>query len=178
MVRVALLSLLCALVIAGCVGPVGPSPDGASPACEELDPVGENLDARYNVSYERAAGFELSVTPETIHRGERFTATLRNVAEQPRQRGVARKYAVHRWSDGEWRPVLAGAMGYNATALTQAPNETYSWTFAANQSGLTANGIETCGPIETGRYRFVYFGITDTDGTDTAVAARFTVTEP
>jgi len=173
MVRVAALSLLCVLVLAGCVGPAGPSPsDGDSP-CAGLDPVGENLNDGYNVSYDRGGGFSLSVTPGTVGRGERFTATLRNVGEKTQYRGTSRKYAVHRWSDGGWRPVLAGARGYNATAVSQAPNETFTWTFAANRSGLTANGIEACGPIKPGRYRFVYFGIDNS----TAVGARFTVTE-
>jgi|GEM_PF-5370636 len=173
MVRVAALSLLCVLVLAGCVGPAGPSPSDGKPPCESLDPVGEEMDARYNVSYDHAGAFSLSVAPESVGRGERFTATLRNVGEKTRYRGTSRKYAVHRWSDGGWRPVLAGARGYNATAVPQPPNETLTWTFAANRSGLTANGIEACGPIEPGRYRFVYFGLNGSS----AVGARFTVTE-
>jgi hypothetical protein len=172
MVRVAVLALLCTLALAGCVGPLAPASDDPAP-CEGATPVGANVDEQYNVTYDAAEGFTLTASPETVSRGENFTVRLRNAANGTRTAGSPNKYAVYRWHDGEWMPVLTGSHTYNATAMPYAPGEEHVWSFAADRPGLTTDRVEPCGPVEAGRYRFVYFGV----GDSSALAARFTVTD-
>lgn len=134
------------------------------------------------------AGFDLTTT-QSLTVGQRFTATLQNVTSANQHTGNKHKYDIQiRAADG-WHTIfgLQDHAGWTDEAIGHKPNQGFTWPFPFTTEGLTDlvenSPYRVCGPVTSGTYRFVYWGITTEQEanedyeTDYALGVPFTVTK-
>ncbi len=134
-------------------------------------------------------GFNLTTDQQTIALGDNITVSLRNVTDSTQTTGNRQKYDVqYRDSDG-WHTIFGVIDNYawNDMGIGHEPNRGFTWEFPFTRDGLSNiaenSGYGVCAPINSGKYRFVYWGITTEQEkeedyeTDYALGVPFTVTE-
>ena len=112
-------------------------------------------------------GFELSLSQGTLERGETLTARVTNVTAETRTTGTKKKYDIQSRDGGDWSSVFGTAPEafHTDEAVTHRPGDGFVWELPFTQQGLTdavdaGPTYAVCGPLESGDYRFVYWGIT------------------
>jgi len=135
------------------------------------------------------AGFNLTTDQQTIALGDTLTVSLRNVTGNTQTTGNRRKYDVQYRNSNGWHTIFGKKDNYfwNDIGIEHQPSQGFTWQFPFSRDGLSNiaenNGYGVCAPINTGTYRFVYWGITTEQEekedyeTDYAIATSFTVTD-
>ncbi len=177
--------------LAGCPGRSTPSPEasstdsstGGSSCTDDLDHVSVGAEVKSGP----LAGFALEVFEESVTFGSQLTVSLKNVTETERTSGNKQDYDVQRQTDAGWKSVFwRPKTGYwTDEALSHAPGEGFTWRLSFTQKGLRSlenqPAYYVCLPLETGTYRFVYFGISPKQESDFetefALGSSFTVTQ-
>jgi hypothetical protein len=126
----------------------------------------------YEVTYDTFAGFDLTVRKETIARGEQITFRMENITDEEKMSGAKSKYRIHHETAAGWRNIFypaedsMGHPAYHDLGVNQPPGEGFTWELTFSQSGLAhdieegAGSLNVCTPLQSGIYRFVYWGIT------------------
>jgi hypothetical protein len=130
---------------------------------------------------ERVAGIELTASTEAVTLGDDIGFSLRNVDDQTHLLGTPYKYEIHRRENDEWIPVYyTDHFEWIDEGIEVAPDDGFDWAFTVAREGLQRENHQNsayyvCSPIESGTYRFVYWGIVEADGGAEALAATFAV---
>lgn len=166
----------------------GPSDDdGRIPALDCEDPAFERLpggsafgdfaDGAVSVDGERTLAVE---TDEAAYeRGDSLAVTLRNVSDGEVVTGNRHKYALQVLTTAGWQDVRGttdGPVGDTDEGVVHAPGEGFEWTITLTPGGVVADHpladrLTVCPGLPAGRYRFLYWGVTE--GDVDAVAAQF-----
>ncbi|WP_436909597.1 hypothetical protein [Halosimplex marinum] len=183
---VAVIGLLAAATLAGCLGGVpgsdGPSTEsigtdsgGGATAATAVRTATASVGTPPNCSGAETAprlgssdvlpasaeGFELAANESVVERGQPIAFELANVADSGRSTGTRHRYALQRRAGGAWRTVTlfpAGRGGFNATAVVHDPGTGFEWSFRASAAGFSAGKFVVCERLSAGEYRFVYDG--------------------
>lgn len=136
------------------------------------------------------AGFRLELYSRNIALGETLTCELRNITNSENGSGNRRKYDVQYEAESGWHTIFGTKRDgvYRTDELVKhEPGSGFRWEFPFTRDGLSDvvedDGYYACGPIDTGRYRFVYWGLTsdreaeENFETDYALGVPFTVTD-
>lgn len=115
---------------------------------------------------------------ETGHAyGDMLAVRLTNVTDRLVYTGNRAKYTLQTHTGDGWQDVRVAPedahFGYTDEAVSHAPGDGFEWRVELTESGLVEDtfhdGAEVCPDLETGRYRFAFFGVAG----DGAVAASF-----
>jgi len=160
------------------IGTLSRRPPDADTDCG--DDAMEAIDLLTGESYpERAGGFELTATTETVTLGDEITFSLRNVGTERESVGTIYKYTFQRRESGDWMPVYhTPDSGWIDGVNAIRPGGGYDWPFTFDRDGLERENPGNadhyvCSPLEPGTYRFLYWGVGEA-----AIATRFTVEPP
>lgn len=130
---------------------------------------------------ERASGIELTASTEAATLGDDIRFSLRNVGDATSLLGTPYKYELHRRENDEWVPVYYTAhFEWIDEGIEVAPDDGFDWAFTFDREGLHRENHQNsayyvCSPLESGTYRFVYWGIIEADGGAEALATTFAV---
>ena len=123
-------------------------------------------------------GFELAASKDTVIVGEESTFTLTNVGDERTGIGEIYKYGIQRRNGDEWTGIYhtPGSL-WTDLAILVPPGGGYEWQFTFDRNGLERqNGHNptyyVCSSIESGTYRFAFWGLEET------VTVEFTVEAP
>lgn len=159
---------------AGCITLPNQTTKGTQDDCGDVDrweiTFGDELNYRSN------SGFRLSVATEAVTFGETGSFELKNRSDKTLTTGVKELYTIQREQDDEWVNIFVEPGGFDGAAHDHEPGEGFEWRLEFKQSGIEGSWQSMCGRLRTGQYRFVYFGLPNSeDGDHTAVAVKFTV---
>ncbi|MFC6951540.1 hypothetical protein [Halorubellus litoreus] len=123
--------------------------------------------------------------------GDSLTVSLVNESTESRTTGLRWKRDIHHRVGDRWHTVLGnewGGYGGPQPGHEHAPGEGFRWTFPFDREGietsLLGDSVRVCGPVEPGRYRFVFWGINPVDASsngvehDLVIGTEFDVVEP
>lgn len=130
----------------------------------------------------------LRASADSVAVGDSLSLDFRNLASVAQTTGSRDKVDVQRQTADGWRSVFGRPSGevWTAEAITHDPGEGFDWELSVGEGGCSfAEPLHpqyrSCSPVESGQYRFVFWGIIDqTDGereTDAALTRRFRVTD-
>lgn len=170
---------LATLLCAGCLSESPRDDRTATARCPGTVPVDVPVAVR------QSNRFTLSISAQTVTRGEQVTVTLRNVSGERQQTGDRNKFDVQAKTADGWDSVLRRdeESVWDDEAVPHDPDSGFQWTVTVSD-GLTFENrtfprYETCGGLDPGRYRFVYWGLigeTD-DGRERALGVQFRLTD-
>lgn len=162
--------------LAGCLGTASSCRSGR-----------RRIDGEWTVERGPLGGFSLTLPTGSVDRGGQLTARLRNVTDGTHYTGNRFKYDVQRQAEAGWRSLfhVPETSYWTAEAIGHEPGTGFTWDLTVTRDGLerTEEGQPeyfVCEPLETGRYRFLYWGISsaqDGGGQTRALGANFRVTE-
>ncbi|WP_410765812.1 hypothetical protein [Haloferax sp. DFSO60] len=193
-------AVVTSLGVAGCLGAeppaVGgnttPSTDEGSAGPAKSCPAGyEPFEPWYIVEGPGPfGGFKLTVNRRELALGDTFRCKLRNATLSPQLSGIQSKFDVQYKHEDGWRTVYGTESGETAAfidvAIEHLPRTGFTWEFPFTKAGfedIAHDGLGVCGPVESGTYRFVYWGITSEKEereefeTDYALGVQFTVSD-
>ncbi len=179
--------------------PLGPDVDSLEGAIRpetEPDPIGplecdrEDVERHYQGfeeselawgDFERdgEVAFGLRIEDTEYDYGDTARIRLTNVADGTEHTGNRAKYNLQAYTEAGWQDVRVRDgdryFEYTDEALVHSPGEGFEWAFELTESGIiegTAHDhAEVCPDLETGRYRFAFWGV------DGAVAVAFDLHE-
>lgn len=169
--------------IAGCLNRIGGSvrPD-AAPEAGAADLACEHPDfERHNRGYSAdelhwgdAAGFSLRVNDLSFDYGAIATITLTHSTVGLKVIGNRNKYNFEGYTDEGWQDVRGGdgRFAYTDEGFGKLTGQGWKWEIELTESGIadaTSQDLTVCPDLESGRYRFVYWGL----GGENAVAVGF-----
>ncbi|WP_323674852.1 hypothetical protein [Halorubellus sp. PRR65] len=111
-------------------------------------------------------GFRLTASTDRVALGDEVTFTLTNVSGEDQTTGVSKKLDVQRATEADWHSIFGIAPdrgGIIDKVVSHEPGSGFEWPVTVSERGLT-DAFEydptyrVCGPLEPGRYRFVYWG--------------------
>lgn len=182
---------------AGCLGSSGrepEGPDGTPPelVCEDESfrrlepPFSEESVSNTTLSVDGDPRFELALDGRTVTYGSELRIALRNRTSEPRSTGPSHAFGLQRDTESGWQDVRGTTDGdpldafdgatTNEDAVVHDPGEGFVWELTLTESGVaeaSPASISVCPPLGAGRYRFVYWGISEG-----AVAGEFDVVGP
>lgn len=136
-------------------------------------------------------GFDLTLDEDEISRDDILRARLTNVTDEERSTGTKQKFDIQYRAENGWHTIFGTVSehaGYIDLAVLHEPGAGFEWELRFTRDGLsgTVDGHGelnhyACAPIESGTYRFVYWGITtererrNDYETDYALGVPFTV---
>ncbi|MFC3959750.1 hypothetical protein [Halovivax cerinus] len=106
----------------------------------------------------------------TFDRGDGVRISLWNVSTREQTTGNEHTYAVEVKTEDGWREVRGtdsqAAVGYTDERATHPPGGGFDWTVELTENGLveerdTTRRLRVCPDLQTGRYRFRYWGLPD-----------------
>lgn len=180
-------------IVSGCLG-TEPMSAGNSASPTTTDSTDdscqsdlERIDLGWSATSGPLDGFDLSLSAESVSTGETLVAKLKNVTEEQQDSGNRAKFDIQLRTDDGWQSIFwtDPYVAWTDEAISHPPGEGFNWEFEMTRNGLTTsrqNGPDyyVCRPLDSGRYRFVYWGLTNREDentdTDTALGARFEVT--
>ena len=116
-----------------------------------------------------AGGFELRSSKKSLNQGQSLTVTLQNVTDQPQSSGNRRKFDLQYKRTGGWHTIfdVEGEAAWTDIGIEHQPGTAFKWTFKLSREGIVTfldkfdrSAYKLCSPINPGKYRFVYWGIT------------------
>lgn len=114
-------------------------------------------------------GFTISISQFELSEGESFECSIRNITEKTKQTGARKKFDIQYKSGSKWFSIYSKKGGGPLDHLvSHKPGTGFSWRFTASKEGLSATGgripsYYVCGEVDPGEYRFVYWGLTNTN---------------
>lgn len=133
---------------------------GTEPACETLIrlPVWDTVTGR------GSAGFQLSIQENPARIGEGLHVELENTTDSENYTGNQNKYTIQYRTSNGWKSVFWVDDDHTMTdeAVSHAPGTGFEWKTTFTETGLealTGNDRYVCESLQSGRYRFVYFGL-------------------
>ena len=115
---------------------------------------------------------EYSLTSDDLQYqyGDSIDVTLRFTGSGTGQTGNKYKFNLELFTEAGWHEVRGWSDGqqkpYTDEAVTHAEGVAFEWTFKLTESGITDVATEThaktlvvCPDLQSGRYRFVYWGL-------------------
>ncbi|WP_276282077.1 hypothetical protein [Halorussus caseinilyticus] len=149
------------------------------PSCNEL----REPDFSFNeneITYDSLNGFELKATPKVVRIGEKIIFELENTTQENRETGNKQKYDLQYHSKDGWKSIFKlKHRGWSSQAFSHPPNEGFVWKQNFSKTGLSSEhkydpSYYVCSEIRTGTYRFLYWGLTNTEK-HSVLATKFTV---
>jgi hypothetical protein len=112
--------------------------------------------------------------------GDTARITLTNVADEPVATGNRHKYNLQVYTDDGWQDLRVkdedDYFEYTDEAVEHPPGEGFEWAFELTEGGIVEgtyhDDAEVCPDLQSGRYRFAYFGVPG----DGAAAVAFELT--
>lgn len=162
-----------------------PSQSTSTDPCKRAEPFDPDL----VVEPSPLDGFSLTVTRSTIALGDDLLVTLRNETEEERITGNRRKIDLQYRTSTGWQSVFHRLphTGWTDEGISHGPGDGFEWSFTMSVDGLESIVPDSryliCSPLETGRYRFVFWGLTTAAEresnfeTEYAIGAEFSVTD-
>jgi len=105
-----------------------------------------------------------------FERGDDLRIEMTNVSNGTVEVGNHGKYNLEVHTEAGWTEVRGGDDGsrfeYTDELITHRPGDTVEWEFSMTEAGLVDGGphadvLRVCPDLETGRYRFVFWGADD-----------------
>jgi len=118
----------------------------------------------------------LRINELSVNYGDTVRINLTNTAPESVETGNRRKFVVELYTAAGWQPVRGTTretqIVYADDAVSHQPDDGFSWELRLTETGLAHAGkdLKVCPDLVTGRYRFVYWGLTNIDA---AVAVAF-----
>jgi hypothetical protein len=177
--------------LAGCLETGGaatgtPAGSRATVTVDDCPESVERNDVTFEVVDGPVGGFTVSAASETVPLGDAVEVRVENVTDEAISTGNRRKFDLQCRGEDGWRSVLFRPDNYFPTdeAIRHDPGEGFAWQVHLDPSGPTDGDTYLfCEPLATGRYRFVYWGLTgarertESFETDYAAAATFDVVD-
>lgn len=178
--------------VTGCLGgeetssgsPESPMTSDTDNTCQsDLERIGLDM----TVGSGPLDGFDLTLSNDSVSTGDTLVAKLRNVTEEQQDSGNRSKYDIQFRKDDGWQSLFwkDPYVAWTDEAISHAPGEGFTWELEVNRNGLSQsrqNGPDyhVCKALDSGSYRFVYWGLTtkggDNTDSDPAIGVRFEVT--
>lgn len=118
-----------------------------------------------DVEWGAAAGCSLRISGTAFDYDESAKITLTNVSDETVTTGTAEDWGLEIFTDDGWKEI-SGKLGSDSFPETDLgadlrPNDGFEWTFELTEEEITRTTPEmiVCPDMESGRYRFVYWGI-------------------
>ncbi|SDR43749.1 hypothetical protein SAMN04489842_4002 [Natronobacterium texcoconense] len=113
-----------------------------------------------------AGPFSLRINDTSFRYGDTAKITLRNTSLTSEYTATRDHYNILVYTDAGWeevRGITEGYMDYTDVERSHRPGNVYEWTLELTDNGLVDDNaeLEVCPALQPGRYRFVYFGVTD-----------------
>lgn len=121
------------------------------------------------VTWGDAGSFVLSVDGASFAYGETATIKLTKWSLSKENTGSRGSYNVELYTDAGWQEVRVteGPMDIPANEVGHPPGGGFEWELTLTEDGIAGQGYEVCPDLQSGRYRFTYWGLED------AVAVAF-----
>lgn len=163
-----------------------PPLDCDDPAFERLPDGSAFGDFGYgSVSADGEPLLAMRVAETAYERGDRLVVRLTNVSEREAVTGNRHKYALQVHTEAGWEDVRGvtdgqASVGYTDEGVVHAPGEGFEWAITLTPDGVVdghplADRLTVCPGLPAGRYRLLYWGITE--GSVDAVAVAFDLVE-
>jgi len=183
------LSVFCGLSIglSGCLAITGEQDQTESPQEDQDGCQSQYMHVRqtYQVRKVPTNGFNLWLSPTEVALGGNITVRLENISGEEKQTGSKHKFDIQRKEEEEWSSIYwMGERDYWTDELiTHSPSTGFHWNLTINRDSLSTTDTRpkymVCRPLELGRYRFVYWGVPQTnDGDKLAIGKEFSVISP
>jgi hypothetical protein len=155
------------------------SPDGEPATVPESHQCDEESFVRHFDGYEEdtlhsgtTGTYSLTSDELQFQYGDSADFTLRYTGSGTGQTGNKYKFNLELFTEAGWQEVRGWSDGqqkpYTDEAVTHKPGVAFEWTIELTESGIAdvatethANTLEVCPDLESGRYRFVYWGLPD-----------------
>jgi len=117
--------------------------------------------------------FSLRVESTSYKYGDNINIWLTNTSSGPKVIGNRYSYNLEIFTNDSWNEIRwgDGSFGYSDEAIQKEKDEGFQWNIEFTESGIAdATNVElsVCPDLVSGRYRFVYWGLSGT-----AVAVSF-----
>lgn len=169
--------------VAGCVGDGGSTggmdgyvrPDSdpevvpASMDCPKEDVERHYVDySEDTLQFGDTEEFSLRSNGTSFEYGETVQLTLRNTSGETVETGNRNRYSIECYTEAGWREVRVWTaehpLPYTDEAIPHDPGDGFEWDIELTDEGVAAatihdEDIEVCPPLQSGRYRFAYFGL-------------------
>jgi hypothetical protein len=121
-----------------------------------------------DLSWGEAAGFSVRADDLAIDYGETVHISLAYSAFGSGLTGNKSKYNFELDTDGGWQDVRCGegSFFYTDEGFGKLTGQAWTWEIALTEGGIaeaTVQDVEVSPPLRSGRYRFVYWGIGESD---------------
>lgn len=132
------------------------------------------------VSHGEIPDVSLSSNEREYKRGDQIVFQLVNTSTEDVVVGDKDSFDIQRKEGTDWVSIYRGYGGVQTfTGSSYSPGEIFDWSFsltAASLSRREENTFAVCEPLQTGKYRFVFFGIDPRDSETGGISLPFTVT--
>jgi hypothetical protein len=180
---------LVAIFTTGCSGLLTNSdPDGEVRPESEPEQVSSEIQCndentkRLSKSYEEEVewgdnnGFSLRVDSLSYSYGDRAKVTLTNTSSGTQETGSNMKYSIERYTEDGWEDIRVevkenenssfGNIFWPDDARNHDPGDGFEWELTLTEGELRipntfSDIIRVCPELESGRYRFVYWGLSN-----------------
>jgi len=154
---------------------------GASPSSGELCEGYSPLSPDWPAHTGPINGFDITVEQRNISIGDYLKVSLKNVSSSDNLTGNKKKYDIQYQNDGRWQSIIATEENavHSDDGVSHPPGEGFQWELRFTKDGLSNSTghpptYYICGQIRPGNYRFIYWGIPDTEY---GIGVPFTVNE-
>jgi hypothetical protein len=119
---------------------------------------------------------KLRISDLSANYGDTVRINLTNTASDPVGTGNRRKFIFELYTAAGWQPMRGttrdSPLVYTDEGVTHQPGDGFSWELPLTETSLEQVGkdLQVCPELVSGRYRFVYWGLINTDA---AVAVAF-----
>lgn len=141
----------------------------------------------YPTVTDRLNGFALRSSKTAVQQTDELTLNLTNETTEEKYTGNRSTYDIQRRTDAGWQSIFwkptDEVVYYHSDAVVHSPGDGFTWELLITPEGLShqiQNGeghLKVCSSLPAGSYRFVYHGLTSSDGGDSeaVLGTQFTV---
>ena len=121
------------------------------------------------IQWGNTGALTLRVSSLTASTGDEIHITLTNTASEPVDTGNRRKFTLELYTTAGWQPVRGTthelSLMYTDEAVRHSSGEGFLWNVTLTEDWITYLGkdLEVCPALVSGRYRFVYWGLPQTE---------------
>lgn len=115
------------------------------------------------VAWGDAGSYALRVNKQSFDYGETATITLTKWSLSKNNTGARGSYNFELYTEAGWQEVRVteGPMDIPSHEVGQPPGGGFEWEFPLTEDGIAGQGYEVCPDLQSGRYRFTYWGLED-----------------
>lgn len=119
----------------------------------------------FTVRNGQLAGFELSLSSDSVPLGGKLTAALTNISDEERMTGNKRKFDIQINTPNGWQSIfwIPETSYWTDEGVYHEPGDGFQWDLTISQDALTNTESRpqyfVCNSLDPGTHRFVYWGI-------------------